>query len=617
VIGKPLWETFFFSHSPEAQAQVREALLGAARGEAVRTDLSVRVAEHQIVEMDAGFSLIRDRSGRELYVVGFAVDITERKRAEAELKALNERLEASVHEGKAQLAQSARAMRLLFETLDATADAVLVLDPRTLRFSYVNQGAVRQLGYSRTELLQMRLPDIAPSLDEAQFRESVADLAANESRSQSLVFIHRRKDGRDVHVEVTFQIVSPGGESPRCVAVARDVTGRRQIEQQLRQSQKMDAIGQLTGGVAHDFNNLLGVILGNLDLLERALAGNEPALKRVALAQKAAARGADLTRRLLAFSRRQQLKPGPVAVAECVGDVLEMAKRTVGADIEIVAKLAEDLPPVLADPAGLETVLLNLMINSRDAMPRGGTITVSARPTEVDEHYPGVKTGDLTAGRYMCLAVSDTGQGMPAEVLQRAFEPFFTTKDQGKGTGLGLAMVFGFAKQSGGYASIYSEPGQGTTVRLYLPLAEPLPPAIGALAHVAEKKFDERRHAGTALVVDDEIDLLEVAVAYLEEMGFRVLHALDGPAALEVLRREPAVDLLLTDIVMPGGMNGVELARQAREARPAIRVVYCTGFSSAALTQKSGTAVDSQALNKPYRRAEFFEAIRRAMADRP
>jgi PAS domain S-box-containing protein len=613
VIGKRVWETHFFSHSPEAQARVREALLGAARGEAVRTDLSVRRAEHLIIDMDASFSLIRDRAGRATYIVGSAVDITERKRAEANLKALNEQLEVRVRQRTAQLVESERMMRQLLATLDATIDAALVLDPSTLRFSYANQGAVRQLGYSREELLRMSPLDIDPHLDERRFRELLADLGESESGSRSLTRVHRRKDGRDVLVEITVQIVSPRDEAPRVVAIARDITERNQIEHQLRQSQKMEAIGQLTGGIAHDFNNLLGVVVGNLDLLERLLADNEQALKRVGVAQKAAMRGADLTKRLLAFSRRQQLETGPVAVAGCVANVIEMARRTIGPDIEIGTRIAEDLPAVLADSGGLESALLNLFVNSRDAMPRGGTITVAARLAELDEQYPGVRAGELKAGRYMRIAVSDTGRGMAPEVVQRAFEPFFTTKERGKGTGMGLAMVYGFAKQLGGHANIYSEAGHGTTVTLYLPLAEP-----GAVASAGHKAAESKpRLTGTALVVDDEIDLLEIAVAYLEEVGFRVLQAMDGPRALEVLEREPAVDLLLTDIMMPGGMNGMELARRAREARRDIRVVYSTGFSSAALSEKNDTAADGPVLNKPYRRAEFFDAIRRAMANPP
>jgi PAS domain S-box-containing protein len=612
VIGKSLWETFFFSHSPEAQARVRRALLGAAQGEAVRTDISVRLAEHLIIDMDATFSLIRDGAGHATYVVGFAVDITERKRAAADLKTLNEQLEARVQERTAQLAESARAMRQLFDSLDATVDAVLVLDPHTLRFTYANQGAVRQLGYSREELLRMSPFDIDPNLSEAGFRKLLADLGASESRNLSLITVHRRKDGQGVLVEITVQLVSPAGEPPRYVAIARDITERKQIEQQLRQGQKMEAIGQLTGGIAHDFNNLLGVIVGNLDLLERSLAGSEPALKRVGIAQRAALRGADLTKRLLAFSRRQQLDTAPVFVAGCVTNVIEMARRTIGPDIEIGTRIAEDLPAVLADSGGLESALLNLFVNSRDAMPQGGTITVAARLAELDQQYAGVRAGELKAGRYMCIAVSDTGRGMAAETLQRAFEPFFTTKERGKGTGMGLAMVYGFAKQSGGHASIYSESGHGTTVKLYLPLAEP-----GAAASAAPKAAENHPPlTGTALVVDDEVDLLEIAVAYLEEMGFRVLHAMDGPRALEVLEREPAVDLLLTDIMMPGGMNGVELARRVREARRGIHVVYSTGFSSAALSEKNGMAADGPVLNKPYRRAEFFEAIRKAMLGR-
>jgi CheY-like chemotaxis protein len=259
----------------------------------------------------------------------------------------------------------------------------------------------------------------------------------------------------------------------------------------------------------------------------------------------------------------------------------------------------------------LENALLNLAVNARDAMPGGGSLTISTELRDLDDSDSPVQAEALTPGRYARIAVSDTGYGMPPETLERVFEPFFTTKPRGKGTGLGLAMVYGFAKQSGGTVRIYSEVGQGTTVSLYLPLIE----GVAAPAHVAAESKSHARAVGTVLVVDDEVDLMEIAVVYLEELGYRALHATDGVRALEVLAREPGIDLLITDVIMPGGMNGVELARKVRQLKPGVKIIYSSGFPSEALAERSGTQVDGPLLYKPYERNEFSAAVRRAMED--
>jgi PAS domain S-box-containing protein len=498
--------------------------------------------------------------------------------------------------------------------VEHSEDAIISRDMER-RIVTWNTAAERLFGYAAAEVVGRQADFLIPPDQQAQ-AAGMRALLAEGKHAPPYDTVRLAKDGRRVEVSLTQSAIrDASGQMIGVSLTIRDISERKHMEQQLRQSQKMEAVGQLTGGVAHDFNNLLGVILGNLDLLERAVADNAPALKRVATAQKAAERGADLTQRLLAFSRRQALNAEPVALAGCVANVIEMARRTIGPDIEIKTAIAAELPAVQADAAGLESVLLNLMINSRDAMPNGGAITVTARLTALDEEYPGVKAGELRAERYMCITLGDTGKGMPPEVLERVFEPFFTTKERGKGTGLGLAMVYGFAKQSSGHVNIYSELGHGTTVRLYLPLAE----AGAGVPEALSAETSPERIEATALVVDDEADLLEVAVAYLEELGFRVLQASNGPAALEVLERESGIDLLLTDIMMPGGMNGVELARRVRAARPGIRVLYSTGFSSVMMSekmgQKLGTDADSPVLSKPYRRAEFFTAVRKAMAN--
>jgi CheY-like chemotaxis protein len=371
----------------------------------------------------------------------------------------------------------------------------------------------------------------------------------------------------------------------------------------------MEAVGQLTGGIAHDFNNLLGVIIGNLDLLDRMVAGNEAAVKRVQTAQKAAVRGADITRRLLMFSSNEELKPSVVLLGDSIQNMIELASRGLGPEINITTHIDETVPSLFVDPAGLESALLNLVVNARDAMPKGGSIIISSRVQKLEDSHPAVQTGDLKTGRYVCVSVTDTGQGMSKETLERAFEPFFTTKPRNKGTGLGLAMVYGFVKKSGGAVRVYSELGIGTTVSLYLPLVANLSHPVAA---DSPKPLNGKLH-GAVLVVDDEVDLLEVALAYLAEMGFTAFEAKDGASALEVLAQQSEIDMMMTDIVMPGGMNGVELAKRALCLRPKLKIIYSSGFPSEALAERSMPLVDGPLLRKPYQRTEFAAIVRKVM----
>lgn len=386
------------------------------------------------------------------------------------------------------------------------------------------------------------------------------------------------------------------------------VSSRKIIENQLRQSQKMEAVGQLTGGVAHDFNNLLGVIIGNLDLLERLVVGNDIAIKRVETIQKAALRGSDLTKRLLTFSRQRQLNPALTSLSVAIKNMIEMASRVLGPDIKITTNIQESLPLILVDAAELENALLNLTVNARDAMPNGGLITISTRLEDISPHDSQVEFKDLKAGRYARIIISDSGNGMSKETLAKAFDPFFTTKPRGKGTGLGLSMVYGFVKQSGGMINIYSEVGHGTTISIYLPLAD----SKALAAKKTNITHEESKMGGTVLLVDDELDLLEVGKSFLEEMGYKVITAANGPSAVTILEREN-IDLLVTDIVMPGGMNGVELGLQARKLKPNLKIIYSSGFPSDALAERSGTQIDGPLLNKPYQRKDLIEAIRIVM----
>jgi CheY-like chemotaxis protein len=372
----------------------------------------------------------------------------------------------------------------------------------------------------------------------------------------------------------------------------------------------MEALGQLTGGIAHDFNNLLGVVVGNLDLLERMVAWNEAAVKRVQAAQRAAVRGAELTRRLLAFSRTEQLDPAAVDMKDAIREVVELASRTIGPEIKITTQCDANLPPVFVDTAALETALLNLALNARDAMPKGGSLILRAQLADLSGGNALVQAGELKPGQYARITVSDSGHGMPREVVDRAFEPFFTTKPRDKGTGLGLAMVYGFIKQSGGAIRLYSEVGFGTTVSLYLPLAS----EAAENAPEPERAEPLERLGGTALLVDDEAELLEIADAYLAELGYTVIRAGNGLEALAALERAGPIDLLVTDVIMPGKMNGIELAQRVRELRPGIKVVFTSGFPAEALAERSGKLEGGPLLHKPYQRAEFADIVRRQVS---
>ena len=390
--------------------------------------------------------------------------------------------------------------------------------------------------------------------------------------------------------------------------VFQDITKRRQMEQQLRQSQKMEAVGQLTGGIAHDFNNLLAVILGNLDLLHKMVQSDATSLRRVEIAQRAAERGADVTRRLLAFSRSGELKPVPTPLNVSVREVVEFA-RTLGPDIRFVTHFDDLVGSVFVDAAGLENALLNLLVNSRDAMPNGGTVTISTELCDVDQINLLVESGQLVSTAYACISVTDTGFGMSKQTQDRVFEPFFTTKSEGKGSGLGLAMVYGFVKQSGGAVRIYSEEGVGTTVTLFLPLADQMT-VRPADAHATPSRLIRPTKV---LVVDDEQDLVEIMRIYLERMGYEVYEANDAGTALDVVRAHPCIDLLITDIIMPGGINGVELAYDIRELLPKIKIVYSSGFPANSMADRGLPSLDAPMLRKPYTLSEFEAAIRTVM----
>ncbi len=386
---------------------------------------------------------------------------------------------------------------------------------------------------------------------------------------------------------------------------------REQVEDQLRQSQKMEAIGQLTGGLAHDFNNMLAVIVSSLSLLKRRMQRGESNLEElIDAASDGAYRASTLTKRLLDFSRQQALVPEPVDANKLVAGMAELLRRTLGGDIRLETVLAGGLWATHADASQLENVILNIAVNARDAMPEGGRLTIETQNAHLDERYA-AENVEVKPGQYVLIAVSDTGSGMPPEVIARAFDPFFTTKEVGKGTGLGLSQVFGFTKQSGGHVKIYSEPGAGTTVKLYLPRffgARQQAPAPASRAPDVERGRGE-----VILVVEDEAGVRKLTVEGLVELGYVVLEAESAAAALRVLDARGDVALLLTDVVMPD-MNGRKLAEAALQRFPKLRVLYMTGYTRNAIVHNGVLDADVQLLSKPFTVETLALKVRSALA---
>ena len=415
-------------------------------------------------------------------------------------------------------------------------------------------------------------------------------------------------DGSEIVTRVRAVIPPKDSDDwSRIFFTIEDITERKNVEAQLRQAQKMKAIGQLTGGVAHDFNNLLAVILGNAEILQlRHGEGDQPTQAVI----RAAIRGAELTQRLLAFSRKQPLRPQVVDLNALVSDMSDMLHRTLSAAMEIQISPARGLWHALADPGQLESALLNLAINARDAMPGGGTLTIETNNIAFEPDGDGtVAQTDFAPGDYVMLAVSDTGTGIPPEILEQVFDPFFTTKGIGEGSGLGLSMVYGFVKQTGGHITIYSEPGHGTTVKLYLPRAT----AETLMVEQVRSEAEPGAQGETILLVEDDSDVRAFTASALEALGYEVLQAHDGQTALATLDDDVQVDLLLSDMVLPGGMGGGALAEAVTERRPGIKVLLMSGYAENAMLRNSSLADHIELLSKPFRRRDLAQKTRAAL----
>ncbi|MBS0511687.1 MAG: PAS domain-containing protein [Proteobacteria bacterium] len=507
--------------------------------------------------------------------------------------------------------QAATRLKEKATILDQAKDAILVWDMRR-QLTYWSRGAERLYGWRRDEALGRDVDTL--------LKTSVPDFRRAAELTWATGKWHGRfkqscRNGEDVLVESNWTLVRDASGAPQSIiAITTDIGDRVALEAQLRQAQRLEAVGQLTGGIAHDFNNLLQVILGSADLLVEQLAAHERLATLPVLIRTAAERGAELTRRLLAFSRRQPLEPRPTDINDLLRGMTELLRSTLGEQVSLTFSPGDGLWPVIIDPTQFESAVLNLCINARDAMPAGGRLDIETANVSMDAKAAAEQT-ELAAGDYVAVTITDSGVGMDAEVLARAFEPFFTTKAPGGGTGLGLSMVYGFAKQSEGHVSLDSRPAEGTIVRLYLPRA-PIAPTIEVAPDLAGERGPLLRGRGEniLLVEDDELVLAHVA-NLLEGLGYRIVIARDGIEALDHFARHADIDLLLTDVIMPGGVNGHDLAARLRMTRPGLPVLFTSGYAENVLVHNGRLEPGTQLLSKPYRRQELAMKLRAVLDD--
>jgi PAS domain S-box-containing protein len=507
------------------------------------------------------------------------------------------RTHRAAFESARKLEEARSINQRIFET---AADLMLVTDRRG-SFIQVSPSALAIIGYRPEELIGRVASEIVFPDDLENTRTGMRN-ARRDGQIGRFETRYIHKLGRVVPLAWAGVWSEP---EQRYFFTGRDMTEHIAAEEQLRHAHKMEAVGQLTGGVAHDFNNLLGVVIGNLDLLQEQLASDAESAELLGEALGAALKGADVTRQLLAFSRRQALQPKRVEPNEIVRGMSKLLTRAIGEQIDVRLHLPEDAWPVVIDPVQLESAMLNLAVNARDAMPSGGTLVIETANLSLDADEAGIQI-DGSAGDYVMIAISDSGSGMRPEIVARVFEPFFSTKGVGKGTGLGLSMVYGFVKQSGGNAKIYSEPGIGTTVRLYLPRAgERTETEI-----IATPPAQSSRGGARILVVEDNEALRRLALRQLGELGYDTVAAGSGAEALAELERDSTIDLLFTDVMMPGGMDGRELARRALALRPDLKVLFTSGFTAAAAGATIATELADKLISKPFRKHDLERHLR-------
>lgn len=532
-----------------------------------------------------------------------------------ETQAANEALEAAVAERTEHLVTAHDELRLSVNVLQSTfrsmAEAVLVIDPEANVLLSNPAAELMLLHRTGMNLRNLR------ALSDVFHGDGVTPLKTDELPSvrvlrgdafENLEMIVRPHSGNNTrHLMISGRPMHDGqGNISGAVLVYHDATSSRETERQLHQSQKLDSIGKLTGGVAHDFNNMLTVISGNTETLVASLK-DQPELQRTArLIDDAAERCAELIQHLLAFARKQPLQPRDVEINAAIVDIARLLRPTLGEQIQIETVLEQGPMTSHIDPSRLTNAVLNMAINARDAMPSGGKLLLETHRVVLDEAYAQANA-EVRPGPYVMLAVSDTGTGMPLSVQDKAFEPFFTTKEVGKGSGLGLSMVYGFVKQSGGHIKIYSEQGHGTTIKLYLPPGEGIAEAAAAIAPQSEGG------AETIFVVEDDTLVRNFVTAQLQSLGYKTVAAADSRAALQLIEAGQAFDLLFTDVVIPGGMSGRELADEVAKRRPGVKVLYTSGYTDNAIVHHGKLDDGVMLLTKPYRRNQLAEMIRKAL----
>jgi PAS domain S-box-containing protein len=548
-------------------------------------------------------------------------EIARRRLAESEMKDMNATLEQKVAARTMELQNETVIRREAEEKLQKSTtfqDAVIehvpaglfVKDAKEHRFVLQNRFNLELLGFERDEMIGKNDYDFFP-------KEQADGFIARDRKvliSRQVIVtpeepIATRYKGTRLLRTTKVPVLDKNGEPLYLLGFCEDITERKAIEQQLRQAVKMEAVGQLTGGIAHDFNNLLGVIIGNLDLMIERIKPEKPVKDLIDEALAGALRGAELVQRLLAFSRKQPLQPAAIDLNERLPEIAKMLRRTLGENIELKLNCGDDLWPALADASQTDEAILNLAINARDAMPNGGALTIETVNVRLDEDYASQQV-EVTAGNYVMLAISDTGTGMEREVLERAFEPFFSTKGVGKGSGLGLSMVYGFVKQTGGHVKIYSEVGFGTTVKIYLPRAE--------AKHHADAKAESVEAAAAKghefiLVVEDNDHMRAVTLKQMADLGYRTLEAENAKMALSILDEHPEIDLLFTDVIMPGGMTGCELAREVKKRRPDLKILLTSGYTQQAVANGCHDLKGLELLHKPFRKRDLAMKLRQTL----
>jgi PAS domain S-box-containing protein len=568
---------------PDRLPEVRQILDHVAQGEAIEHyETFRRHKDGREVHVSLGVSPIRSAGGEIIGASKIARDIGDTKRTQ---RALNQEIEER---------------QRIFET---SQDLILVTDTYG-RFVQVSPSSMTILGYRPEEMIgQVATEFIHPEDLDSTRKEMRAARQGRQMRNFETRYVH--KDGQAVQLTWMGTWSEP---VHRHFFVGRDLTEKRAAEAQFRQAQKMEAVGQLTGGIAHDFNNILTVITGTIGILADAVAGDPQLVAIARMIDDAAERGANLTKHLLAFARRQPLQPREIDVNALILETLKLLRPTLGEHIQIDPLLAEDASAALVDPSQLTTAILNLALNARDAMPTGGSLALETNNVYLDESYAAMNN-EVVPGNYVMLAVSDTGSGIAAADLDKVFDPFFTTKEVGKGTGLGLSMVFGFVKQSNGHIKIYSEEGHGTTVKLYLPCATGLhTPTVEPLAPSGIEGGDE-----VVLVVEDDALVRRYVITQIESLGYTTLEAGNAAEAMAIINASATIDLLFTDVIMPGAMNGRQLVDEALKHRPALKTLFTSGYTENAIVHHGRLDSGVLLLAKPYRKSDLARMIRQAL----